>query len=397
MQAARVADGRVDLEEERRTPARRSPSGASGLSSDQPQPRTDRLYLPRSSRSVRFANSSRWRLSSETVVIVGGPERGPLAGGIRYRLMRITFVSAHYPPNFVSGGTLQPQRLARGLRDRGHDVRVFAGCLDSTRTPAGDVGRGRRARPAGALARDDAVLIDWADERNYDNPRMAERFAAHLARAPRGRGAPAHAADPRRRPRGGGHDVGRGHGRDDARLLVGLRPPVPRRATTDPAASWSRPATARARTGDRTSMRRAERLREALRSRGPRAGARRDRRRTCSAPTAWTRPSSTSTRTGWICRRPGPTRPGARRRTRPIVVRYTGGSNPMKGADVLLEAAHQLGAEPRSADRRPRPRRRRGERRSIPGGHLPRGGTRLRARGARRPARRHRRAGAARR
>jgi hypothetical protein len=49
--------------------------------------------------------------------------------------MRITLVSAHYPPNFVSGGTLQPQRIARGLRARGHDVRVFAGCLDSRRRP----------------------------------------------------------------------------------------------------------------------------------------------------------------------------------------------------------------------------------------------------------------------
>ena len=93
------------------------------------------MYFPRSSRSVRLANSSRWRLISETVVIVGGPERGPLAGGLRYRLMRITFVSAHYPPNFVSGGTLQPQRLARALHDRGHDVAVFAGYLDSTRRP----------------------------------------------------------------------------------------------------------------------------------------------------------------------------------------------------------------------------------------------------------------------
>ena len=43
--------------------------------------------------------------------------------------MRVLTVSAHYPPNFVSGGTLQPQRLSRGLRDRGHDVSVFAGWL----------------------------------------------------------------------------------------------------------------------------------------------------------------------------------------------------------------------------------------------------------------------------
>lgn len=41
--------------------------------------------------------------------------------------MRIAIVSAHYPPNFVSGGTLVPQRIARQLAARGHSVFVFAG------------------------------------------------------------------------------------------------------------------------------------------------------------------------------------------------------------------------------------------------------------------------------
>ena len=41
--------------------------------------------------------------------------------------MRIAIVSAHYPPNFVSGGTLVPARIARTLADRGHQVYVFAG------------------------------------------------------------------------------------------------------------------------------------------------------------------------------------------------------------------------------------------------------------------------------
>ena len=41
--------------------------------------------------------------------------------------MRIAIVSAHYPPNFVSGGTLVPQRIARQLAARGHQVFVFAG------------------------------------------------------------------------------------------------------------------------------------------------------------------------------------------------------------------------------------------------------------------------------
>ena len=64
----------------------------------------------------------------------------------------------------------------------------------------------------------------------------------------------------------------------------------------------------------------------------------------------------------------------------------------MKGADVLVEAAHQLGAEPRlrivahDLDDAVQ-----SDGRSLDG-HLPRGGTRLRARGSGRPARRHRRA-----
>lgn len=49
--------------------------------------------------------------------------------------MRVVVVSAHYPPDFVSGGTLVPQRLARGLRSRGHAVHVFAGSLDPSRPP----------------------------------------------------------------------------------------------------------------------------------------------------------------------------------------------------------------------------------------------------------------------
>src|SRR3954447_14607568 len=39
--------------------------------------------------------------------------------------MRVVVVSAHCPPNFVSGGTLAPQRLARALRARGHEVSVY--------------------------------------------------------------------------------------------------------------------------------------------------------------------------------------------------------------------------------------------------------------------------------
>ena len=41
--------------------------------------------------------------------------------------MRIATVTAHYPPNFISGGTLVPYRIAEGFAARGHDVHVFAG------------------------------------------------------------------------------------------------------------------------------------------------------------------------------------------------------------------------------------------------------------------------------
>ncbi|MEA2825967.1 MAG: hypothetical protein QOG43_406 [Actinomycetota bacterium] len=93
--------------------------------------------------------------------------------------MRIVVVSAHFPPNFVSGGTLQPQRLAQGLRARGHDVSVYAGWLgerppleswedvDGTGLPVRWVVSGR--------------WIGWGDERNFDNPDVGAHFAAHLA------------------------------------------------------------------------------------------------------------------------------------------------------------------------------------------------------------------------
>ncbi len=93
--------------------------------------------------------------------------------------MRIVVVSAHFPPNFVSGGTLQPQRLARALRARGHDVRVYAGWLgdrpplaswddaDETGLPVRWVASGR--------------WIGWGDDRNFDNPDVGAHFASWLA------------------------------------------------------------------------------------------------------------------------------------------------------------------------------------------------------------------------
>lgn len=93
--------------------------------------------------------------------------------------MKITIVSAHYPPNFVSGGTLVPERLARGLTGRGHDVDVYAGWLGEGRAPLevwNDEGED------GVPQRWIAVTpyVAWSDRHNYDNPEVAADFADHL-------------------------------------------------------------------------------------------------------------------------------------------------------------------------------------------------------------------------
>ncbi|MGQ0833289.1 MAG: glycosyltransferase [Microthrixaceae bacterium] len=94
--------------------------------------------------------------------------------------MRIVQVSAHFPPEFVSGGTLQPQRLARALRADGHSVQVLAGSLDGERAPlsvwddADETGLPVRWVAAGEF-------VWWDDVRNYDNPPV-EAIAAELYR-----------------------------------------------------------------------------------------------------------------------------------------------------------------------------------------------------------------------
>src|SRR5688500_1432070 len=93
--------------------------------------------------------------------------------------MRVLQVSAHYPPNFVSGGTLQPQRLARGLRSRGHDVSVYAGWLDSALEP---LTTWTDVDEPGLSVRWVVTTpwIDWASTENYDTPAVTADFARHL-------------------------------------------------------------------------------------------------------------------------------------------------------------------------------------------------------------------------
>jgi glycosyltransferase involved in cell wall biosynthesis len=93
--------------------------------------------------------------------------------------VKILVVSCHYPPNFVSGGTLQPQRLARGLRDRGHEVSVYAGHIGDDRPAAATF---TTCDEVGMDVRWITVTpwTSWADSMNFDNPVVEADFRAHL-------------------------------------------------------------------------------------------------------------------------------------------------------------------------------------------------------------------------
>ena len=141
--------------------------------------------------------------------------------------MRILTVSAHYPPNFISGGTLQPQRLARALAERGHRRRVYAGWLGDR--PAGQAWD--EVDETGLAVRWIASALDRVGRRaQLAQPgRVTDDFRAHLARRRARRGPLPLAAVTGRRTAAGGQG-GRGPGGGDhARLLVGVRPPVPGR------------------------------------------------------------------------------------------------------------------------------------------------------------------------
>ncbi|MDJ0416384.1 glycosyltransferase [Rhodococcus opacus] len=93
--------------------------------------------------------------------------------------MRVAQVSAHFPPNFVSGGTLVPQRIARAVAAAGHESYVYAGYLDAEKQPL-----------KAWSDRDDEVVIrwivttpwtSWADPRNSNNPEVDTDFRQWLA------------------------------------------------------------------------------------------------------------------------------------------------------------------------------------------------------------------------
>lgn len=92
--------------------------------------------------------------------------------------MRVLVVSAHYPPNFISGGTLGPQRVATGLKARGAEVSVYAGWLGDRRALETWTDTG----PSGIRVRWIVVTpwIDWSSEGNFDNKDVATDFRLHL-------------------------------------------------------------------------------------------------------------------------------------------------------------------------------------------------------------------------
>lgn len=96
--------------------------------------------------------------------------------------MRIAQVSGHYPPNFVSGGTLVPQRVARAVAAAGHESLVYAGYLDESRpaltTWSEDDGHGVQVTWLVTTP-----WTAWDDPHNWDNPEATSAFAAWLEEA----------------------------------------------------------------------------------------------------------------------------------------------------------------------------------------------------------------------
>lgn len=93
--------------------------------------------------------------------------------------MRIAQVSGHFPPNFVSGGTLVPQRLAQAVAEEGLESFVFAGYLGSDRAP---LESWTETTSEGIQVTWVATTpwTGWSDSRNYDNPEAVAVFRRWL-------------------------------------------------------------------------------------------------------------------------------------------------------------------------------------------------------------------------
>jgi glycosyltransferase involved in cell wall biosynthesis len=95
--------------------------------------------------------------------------------------MRIAVVTAHFPPNFTSGGTLAPQRLAHAFAAGGHEVSVYAGHVDY----GGKAGHAWDDVDEHGLPIHWIEIhpwVGWADEHNYDNPIVTADYIDWLVR-----------------------------------------------------------------------------------------------------------------------------------------------------------------------------------------------------------------------
>jgi glycosyltransferase involved in cell wall biosynthesis len=259
--------------------------------------------------------------------------------------MRIALLSAHYPPDFISGGTLQPQRIARGLVAAGHDVVVLAGSLDPERRP---LDTWTEHDGAGVELHWIATgpFIGWADPLNYDNPGVT-RAAAELFDRWRPDVVHAHALQ--------GLGVGPLDAAADraipvvvtmhdfwwicARQFLVDQADRPCPLVVDASDCACQAGREHLATRDRRLRATLERVAEVL---VPSEAAAAVLRANGLAPgrlavdeNGVPAPAAARRSTHWDRRAPGD----------PVVVRYTGGSNPMKGADVLLDAAALLPAD----------------------------------------------------
>ncbi|MBR6459056.1 MAG: glycosyltransferase [Actinomycetaceae bacterium] len=99
------------------------------------------------------------------------------AFSMKEQTMKILQVTAHYPPDFVSGGTLIPQRFALAVRNQGHESFVFAGCLNGLEAleVRDTIEKEIPVRWVGTSS-----FLAWFDERNYHNPDIAQHFQQYI-------------------------------------------------------------------------------------------------------------------------------------------------------------------------------------------------------------------------
>ncbi|MCM3661052.1 glycosyltransferase [Georgenia satyanarayanai] len=92
--------------------------------------------------------------------------------------MRVLQVSAHFPPNFVSGGTLVPYRVARAVAAAGHESLVYAGHLDAQREPLSTWTDDDDGVPVRWVTT--TPWTGWSDPRNSHNPEVEADFRRWL-------------------------------------------------------------------------------------------------------------------------------------------------------------------------------------------------------------------------